>query len=68
MGDREFFRHLHRMSRLSRALNAPLDAWEAGVLDRVRERYGERAVRRVRRLLDEVYIELVTNLDSGIRN
>ncbi len=68
MGEGEFFRHLHRMSRLSRALNAPLDLWEAGVLHRVRQRYGERAERAVRLLLDEVYIELVTNLDSGIRN
>ncbi len=68
MGDREFFRHLHRMSRLSRALNAPLDAWESGILDRIRDRYGERSARAVRRLLDEVFIELVTNLDSGIRN
>jgi hypothetical protein len=68
MGDREFFRHLHRMSRLSRAMNAPLDAWEADVLRRTRERYGEASARAVRVLLDEAYIELVTTLDSGIKN
>ena len=68
MGDREFFRHLHRMSRLTRALNAPLDAWEAEVLDRTRQRYGEQTARAVRRLLDEAFIELVTTLDSGIKN
>jgi hypothetical protein len=68
MGDGEFFRHLHRMSRLSRALNAPLDAWEAETLRRTRERYGESTVRAVRLLLDEAFIELVTTLDSGIKN
>ena len=68
MGDREFFRHLHRMSRLTRALKAPLDKWEADVLRRTRERYGERTVRAVRLLLDEAFIELVTTLDSGIKN
>ena len=68
MGDREFFRHLHRMSRLTRALNAPLDDWEADILRRTRQRYGEGTARAVRRLLDEAFIELVTTLDSGIRN
>ena len=68
MGDREFFRHLHRMSRLSRALNAPLDDWEADVLRMTRQRDGEAMARAVRRLLDEVFIELVTTLDTCIRN
>ncbi len=68
MGDREFFRHLHRMSRLTRALNAPLDVWEADILRRTRQRYGEGTARAVRRLLDEAFIELVTTLDSSIRN
>jgi hypothetical protein len=68
MGDREFFSHLHRMSRLTRALNAPLDAWEADVLEKTRLRDGEDMARAVRRLLDEAFIELVTTLDSSIRN
>jgi hypothetical protein len=68
MGDREFFRHLHRMSRLSRALNAPLDDWEAEILRMTRQRYGEDMARAVRRLLDEVFIEMVTTLDTSIRN
>jgi DNA-binding GntR family transcriptional regulator len=68
MGDREFFRHLHRMSRLTRALYAPLDAWEADVLRRIRERDGEAAAQAVRLLLHEAFIELVTTLDSGIKN
>jgi hypothetical protein len=68
MGDREFFRRLHRMSRLSRALNAPLDDWEAEILRMTRLRDGEDMARAVRRLLDEVFIELVTKLDTSIRN
>jgi hypothetical protein len=68
MGDREFFRHLHRMSRLTRALQAPLDTWEAEILDRTRRRDGERVARAVRLLLHEAFIELVTTLDSGIKN
>ena len=68
MGDREFFRHLHRMNRLTRALKAPLDAWEAEIVRRTRERDGEAAARSVRLLLHEAFIELVTTLDSGIRN
>ena len=68
MGDREFFRHLHRMNRLTRALRAPLDAWEADVVERTRARDGEGAARAVRLLLHEAYIELVTTLDSGIKN
>jgi hypothetical protein len=68
MGDREFFRHLHRMSRLTRALSAPLDVWEADIIRRTRARYGEAAAQAVRRLLNEAFIELVTTLDSGIKN
>ncbi len=68
MGDREFFRHLHRMSRLTRALKAPLEVWEADVLRKTRERDGERTARAVRLLLHQAYIELVTTLDSGIKN
>ena len=68
MADEEFFRHMHRMSRLTRALNAPLDVWEAEVLRRTREKFGAAITRAVRRHLDEAYIELVTNLDQGIRN
>jgi hypothetical protein len=68
VGDREFFRHLQRMSGLIRALNAPLDSWEAETVRRTRERDGEECARTVRRLLHEAYIEMVTTLDDGIRN
>lgn len=68
MADEEFFRHLHRMSRLTRALKAPLDAWEKEVVRRTHESFGDEIARAVRRHLDEAFIELVTNLDSGIRN
>ena len=68
MADEEFFRHLHRMSRLTRALKAPLDVWEQDVLRRTVESFGHDVARAVRRYLDEAFIELVTNLDSGIRN
>jgi hypothetical protein len=68
MADEEFFRHMHRMSRLTRALKAPLDAWEADILRRTTENFGARVARAVRRHLDEAFIELVTSLDSGIRN
>ncbi|MGA2379343.1 MAG: hypothetical protein ABSG85_08550 [Spirochaetia bacterium] len=68
MADEEFFRHIHRMSRLTRALKAPLDAWEAEVLRRTTDNFGERMARAVRRHLDEAFIELVTGLDPGIRN
>jgi hypothetical protein len=68
MGDHEFFRHLHRMSRLTRALNAPLEAWEEDILRRAREKDGEETARTMQRLLHEAFIELVTTLDSGIRN
>ena len=68
MPDEEFFRHLHRMSRLTRALKAPLDVWEQDIVRRTLERFGDETARAVRRHLDEAFIELVTNLDSGIRN
>ena len=68
MADEEFFRHLHRMSRLTRALKAPLDVWEQDIVRRTLERFGDETARAVRRHLDEAFIELVTNLDSGIRN
>ena len=68
MADEEFFRHIHRMSRLTRALKAPLDAWEADVLRRTTESFGAGIARTVRRHLDEAFIELVTGLDAGIRN
>jgi hypothetical protein len=68
MADEEFFRHIHRMSRLTRALKAPLDAWEADVLKRTAETFGSRIARAVRRHLDEAFIELVTSMDQGIRN
>jgi hypothetical protein len=68
MGEEEFIRRLHRMRRLSRALLAPLDQWEAGVLRRTRESFGEAMAKAVRRHLDEAFIELVATLDSGIDN
>jgi hypothetical protein len=68
MADEEFFRHIHRMSRLTRALKAPLDAWEADVLKKTTERFGSRIARAVRRHLDEAFIEMVTGMDQGIRN
>jgi hypothetical protein len=68
MPDEEFFRHLNRMSRLTRALKAPLDAWEREILQRTQSIFGGELAKAVRRHLDEVFIELVTNLDQGIRN
>ncbi|HTO21457.1 MAG TPA: hypothetical protein VMQ10_03195 [Spirochaetia bacterium] len=68
MADEEFFRHLHRMNRLTRALQAPLDAWERDIVLRTHRQFGGRTARAVRRHLDEAFIELVTTLDSGIRN
>jgi hypothetical protein len=68
MADEEFFRHIHRMSRLTRALKAPLDAWEADVLKKTTESFGSRVARAVRRHLDEAFIEMVTSMDQGIRN
>jgi hypothetical protein len=68
MGEEEFFRHLHRMRRLNRALLAPLDLWEADVLRRTRESLGDAIARAVRRHLDEAFIELVVKMDGGIDN
>jgi hypothetical protein len=68
MADDEFFRHIHRMSRLTRALKAPLDKWEAEVLRKTTESFGVGIARAVRRHLDEAFIELVTGLDQGIKN
>ena len=68
MADEEFFRHMDRMSRLTRALQAPLDAWEEAIVRRTTETFGPSVARAVRRHLDEAFIELVTNLDRGIRN
>ena len=68
MPDEEFFRHIDRMSRLTRALQAPLDAWEQGIVQRTRDAFGPLIARAVRRHLDEAFIELVTSLDRGIRN
>jgi hypothetical protein len=68
MPDEEFFRHIHRMSRLTRALKAPLDAWEAEVLKKTTKSFGSHIARAVRRHLDEAFIEMVTSMDQGIRN
>jgi DNA-binding GntR family transcriptional regulator len=68
VGDREFFRHMDRMTRLSRAMNAPLDAWGADIVRRTRARDGDAVARAVRLHLHEAFIELVTTLDNGIRN
>jgi len=68
MADEEFFLHLNRMNRLTRALHAPLDAWEADVLRRTRESFGEAMVRHVRFQLDKAFIELVTMIDGSIIN
>ena len=68
VGEEEFLRRLHRMRRLSRALLAPLDQWEAEVVRRTRERFGEATANAVRRHLDEAFIELVVTMDAGIRN
>ncbi len=68
MADEEFFRHIDRMSRLTRALQAPLDAWEKEIVRRTHEAFGGELARAVRRHLDEAFIELVTTLDRGIKN
>ena len=68
MADEEFFRHIDRMSRLTRALQAPLDAWEREIVRRAHQAFGADVARGVRRHLDEAFIELVTTLDGGIRN
>jgi hypothetical protein len=66
--DAELFLHMKRMSRLTRAMKAPLDTWEAEVLQRIRRRYGEACARVIRMQLDEAFIELVTTIDQGITN
>ena len=68
VGEEEFLRRFHRMRRLTRALLAPLDQWEAEVVRRTRERFGDATAKAVRRHLDEAFIELVVTMDSGIRN
>jgi len=68
LGEEEFLRRLHRMRKLSRAILAPLDQWEAEVVRRTRERFGEATANAVRRHLDEAFIELVVTMDAGIRN
>ena len=68
MSDAELFHHIRRMSRLTRALQAPLDRWEAEVLQRVRAQFDESTARRVRLQLDEVFIELVITIDNNIGN
>jgi hypothetical protein len=68
MAEEEFLRHMHRMSRLTRALQAPLDTWEAEVIRRTVAAFGIDVARAVRRHLDEAYIELVTTMDAGIGN
>jgi hypothetical protein len=66
--DSEHFFHVKRMSRLTRALKAPLDEWEAEILQRVRLQFGDAQVRQVRAQLDEVFIEMVTSIDVFIEN
>jgi hypothetical protein len=66
--DAELFLHMKRMSRLTRAIRAPLDVWEAELLQRIRLRYGEHYARLIRMQLDEAFIELVTTVDQGIEN
>ncbi len=68
MDDAELFFHAKRMSRLTRALKAPLDQWEASILARVRERFGEEEARLVRAELDEAFIDLATSIDVFIEN
>jgi len=68
MDDVELFSHIHRMSKLTRALKAPLDRWESDVLARVRAHFDEGTVRRVRLDLDEAFIELVISMDEAIAN
>ena len=68
MDDTELFLHIRRMSRLTRALKAPLDQWEEDFLKRIRRRFGNEGVGLVRVQLDEAFIELVTSIDQGIEN
>jgi hypothetical protein len=66
--DAELFFHVKRMSRLTRALKAPLDEWEAEILQRVRRYFGEEQARLIRTQLDEMFIELATGIDIFIEN
>jgi hypothetical protein len=66
--DPRLFFHVKRMSRLTRALMAPLDEWEADILARVRLNFGDEQTRLVRLQLDEAFIELVTSIDVYIEN
>jgi hypothetical protein len=66
--DPRLFFHVKRMSRLTRALMAPLDEWEADILQRVRLNFGDGQARLVRLQLDEAFIELVTTIDLSIEN
>ena len=68
MDDTDLFLHIRRMSRLTRALKAPLDQWEEDFLKRIRRRFGNEGVGSVRVQLDEAFIELVTSIDQGIEN
>lgn len=68
MDDTELFLHIRRMSRLTRALKAPLDQWEEDFLKRIRRHFGNEGVGSVRVQLDEAFIELVTSIGHGIEN
>ena len=56
------------MNRLMRALRAPLETWEADILRRTRENFGEAMAGHVRFHLDKAFIELVTMIDGSIVN
>ena len=49
-------------------MKAPLDEWEADLLERVRLHFGDEHVRQVRMQLDEAFIELATTIDFFIEN
>jgi hypothetical protein len=66
--DTELFFHVKRMSRLTRALKAPLDEWEGDLLERVRLQFGDAQIRQIRQQLDEAFIELVTTIDFFVEN
>jgi hypothetical protein len=66
--DAELFFHSKRMSRLTRALKAPLDQWEGEILARIREEFGDGMAKRIRAELDEAFIELATSIDLSIEN
>ena len=68
MDDTALFLHIRRMSRLTRALKAPLDLWEGEFLNRIRRCFGNEGVGSVRVQLDEAFIELVTSVGRCIEN